>query len=153
MKRRFAAMLMVIVILVSAMGCSKNNSEPIDLLYPESQTTMGPVSSVWKNDKAGTLTFYEGNFVKVEFTSEYEYLLTNYGDDARTFENNKEYHCNFFDKLNEVSMEEATSFYIWFINGATDYNLQWDCSVEGDTMTMCAYWPYDSGELVFTKAA
>lgn len=152
MKKRLVSILLVIMILILAIGCSKKE-EPIDLLYPESQATRGPVLSTWKNDKAGTLTFYEGNFVKVEFSSEYEYLLKDYGDDSRTFENNKEYHCNFFNKLTEASMEEATSFYIWFVNGAQDYNLQWEFSINGNTMTLHAYWPYDSGELIFTKAA
>lgn len=165
MKRRFAAMLMVMLVLVCAIGCSLKTPDAAKIpstseipgtpepLYPEAQSTMGPVSSVWKSDKAGTLTLYEGNFVKVEFTKEYEFLLENYGNDSRTFANNTEYRCNFFVELNEASMEDATSFYIWFINGAKDYNLQCECNVEGDTMMLHVYWPYDSGELIFTRAS
>lgn len=151
MTRRFFAMLMVIIVLVSAFGCSNKNNED-ELLYPESKATRGPLTSVWQSD-AGTFTFYEGNFVKVEFTDKYEYLLKNHGEDGRNFDNNAEYHCNFFNKLTETSMEEATSFYLWLVNGSSEYNCQFTCSVSGDTMTLCAYWPYDSGNIVFTKVS
>ncbi|MBQ9832634.1 MAG: hypothetical protein IJO48_02770 [Clostridia bacterium] len=153
MKRRFVAMLLVIAVLAMATACSKKDTQEIELLYPESKSTPGPVSSIWSSEQAGTLTFYEGNFVKVEFTPDYEYLLKDYGMDGRDFDNNSQYHCNFFEKLTETTMEEASSFYIWFINGSIDYNCQFECKVENDTMTLSAYWPYEAFDMVFTKTA